>query len=50
MKTNENEEPDWFDELTEEQRQGILRGLEQADRGKVIPHEEVLIRLGLNSL
>jgi hypothetical protein len=39
---------DWFDELTEEQQQSVLRGLEQADRGEGIPHEEALIRLGLS--
>jgi hypothetical protein len=42
--------PDWFDELTKEQQQDILIGLEQADRGEGILHEEALIRLGLNSL
>jgi len=40
-------EPDWFDDLTEEQQQGVLRGLAQADRGDGIPHEEAMIRLGL---
>jgi predicted transcriptional regulator len=49
MKTNENEKPDWFDELTEEQQKSVLIGLEQADRGEVIPHEEALARLGLSS-
>jgi predicted transcriptional regulator len=40
---------DWFDELTEEQQRSVLRGLEQADRGEGMPHEEALIRLGLSS-
>ena len=48
MKNNgKNEEVDWFDGLTEEQQQGVLRGLEQADRGEGMPHEEAMIRLGL---
>ena len=38
---------DWFDELTIEQQQSIDIGLEQADRGECIPHEEAMKRLGL---
>jgi hypothetical protein len=38
---------DWFDDLTEEQQQGVFRALEQADRGEGIPHEEAIARLGL---
>jgi len=38
---------DWFDDLTEEQQQSVMRGLEQADRGESIPHEEAMKRLGL---
>ena len=38
---------DWFDDLTEEQQESVRRGLEQADRGEGIPHEEAMIRLGL---
>jgi len=38
---------DWFDDLTEEQQQGIILGLEQADRGETITHEEAVARLGL---
>ena len=44
LKKNEH---DWFDDLTEEQQQGVLRGLEQADRGETITHEEAVARLGL---
>ena len=38
---------DWFDDLTEEQQQSVMRGLEQADRGEFISHEEAVARLGL---
>ncbi len=38
---------DWFDDLSEEQQQSVLRGLAQADRGEGIPHEEAIARLGL---
>lgn len=33
---------DWWDEISEEERQAIEKGLEEADRGKLIPHEEVM--------
>ncbi|HEY8927822.1 MAG TPA: hypothetical protein VIM55_01430 [Mucilaginibacter sp.] len=42
-----NRERDWFDDLTEEQQQSVMRGLEQADRGETISHEEAMKRLGL---
>jgi predicted transcriptional regulator len=38
---------DWFDDLTEEQQQDVIIGLEQADRGETITHEEAIARLGL---
>ena len=38
---------DWFDDLTEEQQQDVIIGLEQADRGETITHEEAVARLGL---
>lgn len=38
---------DWFDDLSEDQQQSILRGIEQADRGETITHDEAIARLGL---
>jgi hypothetical protein len=38
---------DWYDSLTEDQQQSVMRGLEQADRGETISHEEAIARLGL---
>ena len=38
---------DWFDDLSEDQQQSVIRGLEQADRGETIPHKEAIARLGL---
>jgi len=40
-------EHDWFDDLTEEQQESVRIGIQQADRGEGIPHEEALKRLGL---
>lgn len=38
---------DWFDDLSQDQQQSILRGIEQADRGETITHDEAIGRLGL---
>jgi len=37
---------DWWDELSEEQRNGIERGLKDIDDGRVVPHEEVRLKYG----
>ena len=36
------EESDWWDTITEEERKEIELGLAEAERGEVIPHEEVM--------
>jgi predicted transcriptional regulator len=33
---------DWWDEISEAERQAIEKGLEEADRGELIPHKEVM--------
>jgi hypothetical protein len=38
---------DWFDELSENQQKSVLRGIEQADKGETITHDEAIARLGL---
>jgi len=35
-------ETDWWDEISAEERHAIEQGLAEADRGEVIPHEEVM--------
>jgi len=40
-------EQDWFDNLSEDQQQSIIRGIEQADRGETISHVAAIARLGL---
>lgn len=42
-----SQEQDWFEDLSENQQQSVLRGLEQADRGETISHQEAIARLGL---
>jgi hypothetical protein len=41
-----NRKADWFDELGKEQQKDITEGLEQADRGETVPHEEVVKLFG----
>ena len=35
-------EVDWWDEISAEERKEIEEGLKQADKGELIPHEEVM--------
>jgi hypothetical protein len=38
---------DWWHELSDEQRQGIQRGLKDVEDGRVIPHDEIRLKYGL---
>ena len=33
---------DWWDEISPEEKKAIEKGLAEADRGELIPHEEVM--------
>ncbi|MEX2410258.1 MAG: hypothetical protein WD607_02610 [Candidatus Paceibacterota bacterium] len=33
---------DWWDEISQEERESIEKGLAEADEGDLIPHEEVM--------
>jgi len=35
---------DWFDDLSEDQQQSIIRGIAQADKGETITHKEAIAR------
>lgn len=37
-----NRKTDWFEELSESQRQDVLEGLAQADHGETVSHEEAV--------
>ncbi|MEQ9285297.1 MAG: hypothetical protein RIG77_00225 [Cyclobacteriaceae bacterium] len=39
-----SKEVDWWDEITEEERLEIQEGLTQADKGKVISHEQAMAK------
>ena len=38
---------DWWNELSDKQKQGIQRGLKDVEDGRVIPHDEVRLKYGL---
>ena len=38
---------DWWNDLPEQQKKGILRGLKDIDEGRTIPHEDIKSRYGL---
>ncbi|MBS1500492.1 MAG: hypothetical protein JST32_00420 [Bacteroidetes bacterium] len=40
----QKQQADWWDEIDEEERGEILEVLAQADRGEVVPHEEVMAK------
>ena len=42
-----NRNNDWFDDLSEDQQQSVIRGSEQADKGETITHAEAIKRVGL---
>jgi len=33
---------DWWDEISEAEKEAIEKGIAEADRGELIPHEEVM--------
>lgn len=37
-----NSEKDWYNDLTEDDKASLQKGIEQADRGELIPHDEVM--------
>ncbi|MCV2486109.1 hypothetical protein OD917_14330 [Flavobacterium sp. SH_e] len=41
LKANQN---DWFDELSESEKAEIQIGLDQAEKGEVVSHEDVMKR------
>jgi len=36
---------DWWDEISEDERKSIEKGLAEADRGELIPHEQIMKEL-----
>ena len=47
VKDSKDKHSDWWDELSEEQKKGLQRGLNDIDQGKVTPHDAVKSKYGL---
>lgn len=47
VKDSNSKHSDWWDDLTDEQKKSIQRGLNDIDQGKVTPHDEVTRKYGL---
>ncbi len=47
VKDSKTSKNDWWDDLTEEQKQGIQKGLKDIEEGRVVSHEEVKRKYGL---
>ncbi len=47
VKDNNITHNDWWNDLTEEQKSGIERGLRDVDSGRVVPHDTVKKKYGL---
>jgi predicted transcriptional regulator len=47
VKDSRSKNTDWWNALTDSQKQGIERGLSDIEQGRTIPHEEVKKKYGL---
>jgi len=47
VKDSSEKGSDWWQELTDEQKAGIERGLQDIDAGRVTPHDQVKDKYGL---
>jgi predicted transcriptional regulator len=47
VKESRSSNKDWWNELTDKQKQGIERGLKDIEHGRTVPHEEVKKKYGL---
>ena len=47
VKDSSSEKKDWWHSLSEDQKQGIKRGLLDIEEGRVIDHEDVKKKYGL---
>ncbi|MEA2043545.1 MAG: hypothetical protein U9N85_13470 [Bacteroidota bacterium] len=47
VKESRTSKNDWWNDLTEQQIQGIQRGLKEIDEGRVVSHNVVMKKYGL---
>ena len=47
VKDSNETQKDWWNDLTDEQKSGIARGLKDVDEGRVRSHNDIKIQYGL---
>jgi hypothetical protein len=47
VKDSSDSNKDWWDELSDEQKSGIERGLKDVDNGRVHSHKDIKLKYGL---
>ena len=47
VKDSNELQQDWWNDLSEEQKSGITRGLKDVDEGRVHPHSDIKLKYGL---
>lgn len=47
IKDSRENKTDWWDDLSEEQKAGITRGLTDIEAGRIHSHEEIIRKYGL---
>jgi hypothetical protein len=47
VKNSKESDSDWWDDLTDDQKQAIQRGVDDIDKGRITPHNEVKRKYGL---
>jgi hypothetical protein len=47
VKDSSDMDSDWWDELSDEQKSGIERGLKDIDNGRVHPHKDIQLKYGI---
>ena len=47
VKDSKSENHDWWNDLTNEQIQGIQRGLKDIDEGRIVSHNDIKKKYGL---
>jgi predicted transcriptional regulator len=47
IKDARTKQQDWWKDLPEQQKNGILRGLKDIEEGRTVPHEEIKAKYGL---
>ena len=47
VKDSSDSHTDWWHDLTEEQKSGIERGLDDIDNGRILSHNDIKLKYGL---